>query len=76
MSLREVSYKLAEGITVAEQAQALGVSENTVFRARMDPSMPNARPAPSGWQRPLADLAERRAREFADLAARLRSEAD
>ena len=75
MSLREVSYKLAEGVTVAEQAAAVGVSENTIFRARMAPDSPNARPEPKGWQLPLAQVAEERARYFADLAARLRSEA-
>jgi hypothetical protein len=56
-------------ITLEDVAQALGVFE--VARARMDPSNPNARPAPAGWERALARLARKRMEELARLAVAL-----
>lgn len=59
-----------------ELAAELGVALNTVSRARMDPSSPNARTAPPGWEAAVAKLAERRGRESLKLANELRREAE
>jgi hypothetical protein len=75
MDFIEATDKLTECPSLAELADELGVAENTVRRARMDPSSPNARTAPSGWEKAVAKLAEKRGRECLKLANELRKEA-
>jgi hypothetical protein len=58
-------------ITLNDIADAMGVAQNTVARARMDPDGENARPAPAGWERALARLARKRMEELARLAVAL-----
>jgi hypothetical protein len=62
-------------ITLADIAEAAGVAPQTLRRARMDPESPNYRQPPDGWEKALARLAERRAKELQRLAAALRKSA-
>lgn len=52
-------------------AQALGVTQSTVARARLDQDNPNARPAPAGWAAVVATLLRARAAELVRLADEL-----
>ena len=58
-------------ITLQDIAAATGVTESTIQRARMDPENPNARNAPSGWEKALAKLARARSGELLELAVEL-----
>lgn len=62
-------------ITLADIADAAGVGPQTLRRARMDPGSPNYRQPPEGWEKALARLADRRAKELQRLAASLRKSA-
>lgn len=72
MDFREATGKLTEaGYTLAEIAAEIGVSENTVARARMDPNSDNHRPPPPGWREAVLRLSRRRAGQLRDVADRL-----
>lgn len=58
-------------ITLADIAEACGVSPATIHRARMDPENPNARPAPPSWRSCIAQLCRSRANELLKLAERI-----
>ena len=75
MDFKEATDRLTECPTLEELAAELGVALNTIARARMDPSSPNARSAPPGWEKAVAKLAEKRGRESLKLANELRKEA-
>lgn len=62
---------LSHNVTAESIAAVLGVSRNTVLRARMDVSSPNARPAPPEWRRRLALLARQHSETLATLADQL-----
>lgn len=49
-------------VTAADMAERLGKDPHTIRRARM--SGPNSRSAPKGWERVVADLAEKHADEL------------
>lgn len=58
-----VDYKTATDrlfgrITAADLAEEIGVSQNAVARARLDPSTRDYRPPPPGWQAAVARLAD------------------
>lgn len=59
---------LAANVTAQTIADELGVSRNTVLRARMDVSSPNSRSAPPGWEDKLRALAAERAAELKKLS--------
>jgi hypothetical protein len=69
---KEVDFKaftdqlLAANVTAQDIADVLGVSRNTVLRARMEG--PNSRPAPPDWEPKLKGLAKERAAELERLA--------
>lgn len=74
MDFREATDTLlAANVTAEVIADVLGVSRNTVLRARMDPSSPNTRPAPQGWERKLSALARQHSATLASLADQLDS---
>lgn len=58
-------------ITLADIAQACGVSDNTIRRARMNQEGGNYRSPPPGWEEVLANLARGRASELLQLADQL-----
>jgi orotate phosphoribosyltransferase-like protein len=69
MDFKEFTDRLlAANVTAQTIADELGVSRNTVLRARMDVSSPNARSAPTGWQDKLRRLAADRAGELERLS--------
>ena len=55
-------------ITLADIADACGVSRSAIDRARMDPANPNARKPPEGWRSCVAKLCRERAAALAKLA--------
>ena len=70
-------FKTASGratetcITLSDIATACDVADNTIRRARMDPSSSNYRTPPAGWEKAIAKLARERARELVKLADEL-----
>lgn len=66
-TFKEATDALFRFVTADELASELGVSRNTIARARMDPDSPNVRPAPAGWQEAVKKLASAREAELADL---------
>jgi len=71
MDFKRATDAIAGCCSADEVAAALGVSTNTIRRARMDPDNRNARPAPAGWQQAVARLARQRAKELTRLAEAL-----
>lgn len=71
MTFKQATDALAGCYSLDEIADALGVSANTVRRARMVAGNPNARPAPERWEPVLAKLARSRGGELAKLADEL-----
>ena len=69
MTFKEFTDRLlASNVSTADMAEALGVTQSTVLRARMDQSNRNARNAPPDWEPKLRELARQRSLELADLA--------
>lgn len=70
MTFHEATTKVtAACISLADVAQAAGVSDSLIRRARLNPNSSAFRSPPSGWRRILATLARERAdklKEFAD----------
>lgn len=64
---------LAANITVQDMADACGVSRNTILRARMDPSNPNARTPQPEWEPKLRALAKQRGTKLVQIARASRS---
>ncbi len=72
MDFKAASSRATETcITLSNIATACGVADNTVRRARMDPSSPNYRPPVPGWEKAIAKLARERAGELVKLADEL-----
>lgn len=71
MNYKEATDRLFERITAADLAEALGVSQNAVARARLDPTTRDYRPPPQGWRIAVARLAQRKARVLLDLGEAL-----
>jgi hypothetical protein len=67
MDYKEATDRLFERITAADLAGELGVSQNAVARARLDPTTRDYRPPPSGWQAAVARLALKRGTELLEL---------
>lgn len=64
MDYKEATDRLFARITAADLAEELGVSQNAVARARLDPSTRDYRPPPRGWERAVAKLAGERAMQL------------
>lgn len=60
-------------ITLADVAEAAGVSHHQARRARIDPTKGSYRSPPDGWEAALATLARARAAELVALAEELES---
>jgi hypothetical protein len=71
---KEATDKLLERITTSDLAEELGVSQNAVARARLDPSTRDFRPPPAGWAAAVARVAGRRAAELLKLQEELQRE--
>jgi hypothetical protein len=68
---RKATDGLLAGISHAELAAALGVSVPTVRQARLDESAKAHRNAPEGWEKTVADLADREANRLLNLSKSL-----
>jgi hypothetical protein len=73
---KEATDRLLERITTADLANELGVSQNAIARARLDPATRDFRPPPSGWQIAAARLAGERASQLLELKKALDASAD
>ena len=77
MDFRKASSKAAAArITLADIAKACKAGPQALRRSRMDPEAVNYRTPPEGWEKALAKLAEKRAKELQKLATKLRKAAD
>jgi hypothetical protein len=68
---KEATDRLFERITATDLAIELGVSQNAVARARLDPNTRDFRPPPSRWRAAVARLADQRVSELLKLKAAL-----
>lgn len=76
MDFHKASSKAAAArITLADIAKACKTAPQTLRRARMDPEAANYRSPPDGWEKALAKLAEKRAKDLQKLATKLRKSA-
>jgi hypothetical protein len=73
---KEATDRLLERITTADLATELGVSQNAIARARLDPITRDFRPPPAGWRAAVARLAGERASRLMKLKEALDSGAD
>ena len=76
MDYKEATDRLLERITTADLASELGVSQNAIARARLDPATRDFRPPPGGWQAAVARLAGERALRLLKLQEALESGGD
>jgi hypothetical protein len=74
VNYREATDRLLEKITTADLADELGVSQNAIARARLDPSTRDFRPPPAGWEAAVARVAEKRGIELLELSRKLKEE--
>ena len=75
MDYKDATDRLFERITAADLAQQLGVSQNAVARARLDPATRDYRPPPTSWRAAIARLAAERAAALLELQAELEKDA-
>ena len=68
---KEATDRLFGRITATDLADELGVSQNAVARARLDPTTRDFRPPPAGWRTAVARLAGERAEELLKLKAEI-----
>ncbi len=73
MDFRTATDRLVECCRLHDVAAALDCSYSTVRQARMDMENRAFRTPPLGWQKALAKLARRRAKELERLAKQLES---
>lgn len=71
MDFKEATDQLTACVRLVQLADELGVAENSVARARMDPASPNSRTPPPDWESAIAKLARARAAELLELAEEL-----
>ncbi len=69
MEFKEATDPLTSGISLADLATEMGVSLNSVLRARM--TGPNSRKPPEGWEKAVAKLAREHGHQLLRLANRL-----
>lgn len=74
MDYKEATDRLFERITAMDLATELGVSQNAVARARLEPTTRDFRPPPSGWRTAVARLAGERAEELQRLKREMEAE--
>lgn len=71
MDYKEATDRLFERITAEDLAAELGISQNAIARARLDPATRGYRPPPDGWKVAVARMAGQRANEFIQLQREL-----
>lgn len=73
---KDATNRLLERITTADLARELGVSQNAIARARLDPATRDFRPPPSGWRAAVSRLAGEQASRLLALKEALDSDVD
>jgi len=68
---KRATDRLFERITAEDLAAELGVSQNAVARARLDPATRGYRPPPADWERGAARLAGEQAARLLQLQEEL-----
>jgi hypothetical protein len=71
MDFKSATDKLMQGITREQIAEVLGKGLDSVRQARLDPAANAYRTPPSGWQGPLAALAEKEGNRLLRLSRAL-----
>jgi hypothetical protein len=71
LDYKEATDRLFERITAADLAEELGVSQNAIARARLDPATRDYRPSPQGWELAVVRLAARRSAQLLRLIEEL-----
>lgn len=74
MDYKQATDRLFERVTAADLAQELGVSQNAIARARLDPATRDFRPPPALWKAAIARLAAKRAAALLALRTELESD--
>ena len=74
MDYKQATDRLLERVTTSDVARELGVSQNAIVRARLDPTTRDFRPPPAGWEAAVARLAGERAAELLTLKQELEQE--
>lgn len=67
MDYKEATDLLFTRITAADLADELGVSQNAVARARLNPDTRDYRPPPTNWESGAVKLVDRRIAELMRL---------
>ena len=70
MEFKTATTELMKHVGLRQLAEELGVSRNLLSRARLKKNG-HYRTPPAGWQKALAQLARRRAKELEQLAKEL-----
>lgn len=73
MNFKKATDELLASVTLADLAEALGVSVQAVRQARAAEGAAGHRPPPEGWERGVTKLADRQATRMARLANRCRT---
>jgi hypothetical protein len=71
MDYKRATDRLFDRITAEDLAAELGVSPNSIARARLDPATRGYRPPPAGWERGAARLAGEQAARLLRLQEEL-----
>lgn len=71
MDYKRATDRLFERITAEDLAAELGVSRNSIARARLDPTTRGYRPPPADWKRGAARLAGEQAARLLQLQREL-----
>jgi hypothetical protein len=71
MNFKKATDELLASVTLADLAEALGVSVQAARQARAAEGSSAHRPPPAGWQAAAAKLAKKRAEQLRRLADRL-----
>jgi len=67
MDFKTATDRLAAYVSHAEIAEGAGVSLQSIRQARLDPSNPNHRSPPTGWEKVLLRLARERSKHLKAL---------
>ncbi len=72
MNFRKATDALFEPVGHAELAKALGVSVALIRQARLNAEAAAHRSPPEGWEKAVADIAEKRAAHYRKLLKKVR----
>lgn len=71
-TFKDATDRLLGCVTAEQLAAELGVSRNTIARARMSPEAKGYRPPPHGWEDAVERLAKAHSTQLSALAKQLR----